>query len=280
MRRTFELEWMGGAAEHHFRKARPGVEDLPWGTLDPTKFAPEAVEQARGSWTEVAINEYRAVASFSEVLRALVDVRAPLDLIGMTSDFLADEVSHVEIASRVAMELGGAAPRMVDLDHFAARPRGTAWQRANELVLRVACISEAFSGGTASVSCASTTHELTRAVYETILRDEARHRRLGGLYFEWAYAKLDEDEVQRLGRVLAESLRTLSPFWLPPRKPAAPAEPPLDDLRALGWLGRTAFAPVARQVVVRDIVEPLATLGIVLTDEERRTLQLEPADVQ
>ena len=278
MKRPFEIEWMGGAAEHHFRKAKPGVEDLPWGTLDPSRYAPDAVEFARGAWTEVAINEYRAVASFSEVLRALVDVRAPLDLIGMTSDFLADEVSHVEIASRLAMELGGAAPRAVDLDTFAPRPGGTAWQRANELILRVACVAEAFSGGTATVSCASTTHELPRAAYETILRDEARHRRLGGLYFEWAYAKLDEPEVHRLGRVLAGSLRALAPFWLPPRRPAAAgAASTSDDLRALGWLGRDAFAPVAREVVVRDIVEPLATLGIVLSEEERGALGLDRA---
>src|SRR5271167_1452395 len=142
MKVPFELEWMGGAAERHFRKARPAAVELPWGTLDLAKYAPAAVERARTSWTEVAINEYRAVASFSEVLRALVDVKAPLDLLGMTSDFLADEVSHVELASRMAMELGGAAPRMVDLDRFAMRPRGlTAFQRANELILRVGCVA-------------------------------------------------------------------------------------------------------------------------------------------
>ena len=58
------------------------------------------------------------------MLRALVDVRAPLDLLGMTSDFLADECSHVEIASRLAMELGGAAPRMVDFDRFTTNGLG------------------------------------------------------------------------------------------------------------------------------------------------------------
>jgi hypothetical protein len=275
VKQLFELEWMGGTAEHHFRKARPAVEELPWGTLDPSKYAPDAVERARGSWTEVAINEYRAVASFSEVLRALVDVKAPLDLLGMTSDFLADECSHVEIASRMAMELGGAAPREVDFDRFTTRTRGLdAWQRANELVLRVGCIAEAFSGGTATVSCAQTTHELPRAVYETILRDEARHRRIGGLYFEWAYARLDEAEVARLGRVLAGGLRSLSPFWKKPASAPSRPEPPADDLAALGWPTKAAFAPVAREVVVRDIVDPLATLGIVLTDEERQELGL------
>src|SRR6516164_2162273 len=124
MNEPFEVEWMGGAAEHHFRKVRPGADDLPWGTVRLDDYSPVAVEYARNAWTEVAINEYRAVASFSEVLRALVDVKAPLDLLGMTSDFLTDECSHVEMASRLAMELGGAAPRAIDLDRFAMRPRG------------------------------------------------------------------------------------------------------------------------------------------------------------
>jgi hypothetical protein len=271
MKVPFELEWMGGAAEHRFRKARPGVETLPWGTLDPSKYAPQAVEQARASWTEVAINELRAVASFSEVLRALVDVKAPLDLLGMTSDFLADECSHVEIASRMAMELGGAAPRQVDFDRFTAKPRGlTPMQRANELVLRIGCISEAFSGGTATVSYASTKHALARAAYETILRDEAHHRRLGGLYFEWALAHIDEDELRRLGQVLLAALRELSPFW---KSRAAQAELPAgwpeEDLIALGWFRPSRFAPIAKEVVVRDILDPLETIGICIRPEDR-----------
>ena len=269
----FELEWMGGAAERHFRKARPGTDDLPWGTLDPAAFSPAAVEAARGSWTEVAINEYRAVAYFSHVLRALVDVRAPLDLLGMTSDFLADECSHVELASRVAMELGGAAPRAVDLPRFAPGPVGkTPLERANDIVLRVSCVAEAFAGGTASVSLASATHELPRAVYETILRDEAHHRRLGGLYFEWALSRIDDEERARLGRTLLTSLRGLAPFWSGARFAAPKATSPEDELRALGWLPPAQFAAVAREVVVRDILDPLETIGIAIPEGEREAL--------
>ncbi len=264
---------MGGTAEHRFRVARPGIDALPWGTLDPSKYAPAAVARARGSWTEVAINEYRAVAAFAEVLRALADVKAPLDLLGMTSDFLADECSHVELASRLAMELGGGAPRSIDLDDYAIRPRGgTAMQRANELVLRISAVAEVFSGGTASVSLASTSHPLPRAVYETILRDEAHHRRLAGLYFEWAFARIDEAELARLGRMLHSALRSLAPFW----KRGGKAPPPLDcdpeELNALGWLAPIPFAAVAKEVVVRDILDPLATIGIAISAEERAEL--------
>ena len=273
MKVPFELEWMGGAAEHHFRKARPVAEELPWGTIERSHYAPAAIERARASWTEVAINEYRAVASFCEVLRALVDTKAPLDLMGMTSDFLADECSHVELASRMAMELGGAAPRTVDLDQFAMRPRGvTAFQRANELVLRVSCIAEAFAGGTASVSLEATSHPLPRAVYETILRDEAHHRRLGGLYFEWALPRIDEAEMRRLGQVLFAGLKGLAPFWKTMRASEPGAALPEEDLRALGWLTPAQFGAVARQVAIRDIVDPLATIGMTISEEDRAEL--------
>ena len=276
----FELEWMGGAAERHFRKARPATEDLPWGTLDPTAYSPAAVDAARSAWTEVAINEYRAVAYFSSVLRALVDVRAPLDLLGMTSDFLADECAHVELASRMAMDLGGAAPRAVPVEGFAPGPVGkTPLERANEIILRISCVQEAFAGGTASVSMASTTHPLPRAVYETILRDEAHHRRLGGIYFEWALSRIDEQELARLGRALLAAVQPLARFWAkaPAGANASPAPTPKtaapeDELRALGWLPPARFAAVAREVVVRDILDPLETIGIAITREEREAL--------
>jgi hypothetical protein len=268
----FEVEWLGGVAEHHFRKVRPVVEDLPWGTLDRSQYPPIAAEFARVSWTEVAINEYRAAASFTEVLRALLDVKAPLDLIGMASDFLADECSHVEMASRLAMELGGAEERLVDPEGFTVRPRGlTAMQRANELVLRISCIEEAFTGGTTAVNLQTASHPLVRAVYEAILRDEAHHRRLGPLYFEWALARIDEAERLRLGRVLLASLQGFSFIWKPSER-AKKAILPVEAIRALGWLEPLRFAAVARDVLIRDILDPLAAIGICISQDERASL--------
>jgi hypothetical protein len=272
MKTPFEVEWLGGAAEHYFRKVRPAVDELPWGTLNTSGFAPQAVELARTAWTEAAINEYRALSSFGEIVRALADTRAPLDLMAMAGDFLADECSHVEMASRLAMELGGAVERLVDVEYFTPRPRGlSAMQRANELVLRISCIEEAFSGGTASVSLRTTTHPLPRAVYEAILRDEAHHQRLGPLYFEWALPRLDAAETERLGGVLLRTLNDLKFLWNPTEQ-ARRAKLPVADLRALGWLEPVRFSEVARQVVERDILEPLATIGIGISDEERAGL--------
>jgi hypothetical protein len=251
---------------------RPAIESLPWGTLDKAKFDPRAVEIARIGWTEVAINEYRAVASFGEVVRALSDARAPLDLIAMAGDFLGDECSHVEMASRLAMELGGAVERQVDVEYFTPRPRRlSALQRANELVLRISCIEEAYSGGTAAMTLRTTADPLPRAVYEAILRDEAHHRRLGALYFEWALPLLDDDEIARLGRVLRRSLLDLKFLWTPPAG-VEKATYPIEDMRALGWLEPVTFAEVARGVVVRDILDSLETIGIRITALEREEL--------
>lgn len=268
----FEIEWMGGAAEHHFRKVRPGSEALPWGTLDLTAFAPVAVAYVRASWTNIAINEYRAVTSFAEITRAFADARAPLDLIAMVGDFLADECAHVEIASRYVMELGGAEERLVDVETFTPRPRGlTAMQRASELALRIGCIDEALSGATLRALLDSEPHPLPRAIAESILRDESRHRRLGGLYFEWALAKIDDEELARLGRVLYGWLDAVQSLWtVPPR--VREATLPTEDMCKLGWLDPVRYARVQRDAVVSEVLDPLAEIGIRITDEERQRL--------
>jgi hypothetical protein len=269
---------MGGVAEHHFRRARPGADDLPWGTLDAAKYPPALLEAARGSWTEVAINEYRAVASFSEVVRALVEVQAPLDLIGMTADFLADEARHVELASRVTMELGGAAARAFDPNAFGLRMdrRLTPLQRANDLALRVGCVAEAFAGGTGAGNLRAAAHPLTRAVLESILADEARHRRFGGLYFEWAGERLDDAERARLSGVLLEALRGHQRFWKRKAEPVVSGRTAngysVADLHELGWMESERAVPLARKVVEEDILAPLAALGIALTESERTEL--------
>jgi hypothetical protein len=278
VKELFELEWMGGAAEHHFRRARPGIDDLPWGTIDVSQFPPPVLEAARETWTRSSLTEYRAVAGFSEVLRALCEAKAPIDVIGMASNFVADEVVHVELASRMAMELGGGYPMHVDLDHLFGRadPSLTALQRANEMVLRVSCVAEAFSGKMTVKSLHEETHPLTRAVLERIIADESLHFRLGGLYFAWAKEYLDDAERARLARI---ALACLTPYST--RKKAASArdalaqgrsQATLDHIRTVGWIESRHYADDVRDVVTRGIVAPLASYGIVVDGEAISTL--------
>jgi hypothetical protein len=275
MKQLFELEWLGGAAEHHFRKERPGIDDLPWGTLDTSDYPPDIVEAARATWTESAFTEYKAVAAFAEVVRALCESQAPLDLVGMASGFLADEVVHVELASRVAMELGGATPRYVDLDAMVMKPPAelSAFQRANDLVLRISAIAEAFSGKMAVGAMRTTTHPLTRAVYERIVADESLHHRLGRLYFDWASDRMDDAERSRLADVALRTLKALATTWQSPRSPRSPRyRATREQVNAIGWLETPLYREQVRVAVRESIAEPLASYGIKLPNDEIESL--------
>jgi hypothetical protein len=263
MTEPFVLEWLGGPAEHHYRKARP-TADLDWQSLDASVYPPALVAEARNVWMGIVVSEYAAIACFAEVVAELTAARVPLDLIGMASDFLADEVHHVELASRVVMQLGGAPPRSVDTTRLAPRAASnvTPFERANELVLRVGCVSEVFAGGTAAPIMHETGHPLIRAVYERILRDEARHKRFGALYFEWAANFLNPAECERLAGAAVSALELYAPFWRAARTTGAPRRYGPWEARELGWLEGERYPALAERVVREDIVAPLAELGI------------------
>jgi hypothetical protein len=220
----------------------------------------------------IVVSEYAAIAAFAEVVGALTAARVPLDLIGMTSDFLADEVYHVELASRLLMQLGGAPPRSIDTTRLAPRPASNLLpiQRANELALRVGCVAEVFASATAGPIMRETTHPLVHAVYERILRDEARHRRFGSLYFEWAADRLDAAEQQRLAGAALDALGLYVPLWRDARAAAAAEPPDFGDFdeHELGWIEPGRYVTLARSAVLDDIVKPLAELGIHLPDTE------------
>ncbi|MFI5301561.1 MAG: hypothetical protein ACHREM_26025 [Polyangiales bacterium] len=278
MKEPFELEWMGGPAEHYFHKVRSGVDELAWGTFDTKDYAPSLLDAARGLWTDLSISEYRAVASFTEVVRALVEAKAPLDLIGMAGNFVADEVLHVELASRMAMELGGGVLREIDLTRFAMRrdTRLTPLQQANELVLKVCCVSEAYANGTVQGTYKAVAHPLVKSVYARIMRDEVHHHRLGGLYFEWAAERCDDAEKQRLSAVLTRALEELSVLWR--RRPSKVTNGVTEEgwsvaqIRQLGWLESESMIPLAKEVVARDILAPMAALGLIVDDASKLRL--------
>lgn len=268
MSEPFDLEWLGGVAEHHFRKVRPGVDEMPWGTLDPSRYPPELVDRARISWTEAAYNEYCTASAFADLLGAMLAAKAPLDLVGMASDFVADEVLHVELTSRIAMELGGGAPYVVDFENLHRRPAPhlTPLQRASELVVHVCCVGEAFSLPMLASAFGSATHPLTRAVLQRIVHDEAPHGRLGGLYLDWASDRLDDAERARLAGVAIDTVAVLAPLWqrLQSRVEDGVTSEGyrLEHVRELGWTESSLYKERAKRAIEDDVLAPLARFGI------------------
>ncbi len=120
---------------------------MPWGTLDTRKIPEDALIAARRAWTAAAFQEHRTGLAVSAALRALFECRAPVDLIAMASRFPLDELVHVELCARMAMELGGGTeirhdPDLLIVDPEAALPP---LLRAADMIVRFFCVGEALS---------------------------------------------------------------------------------------------------------------------------------------
>ena len=110
---------------------------MPWGTLDLAAAIPERARSPRArAWTGAAFQEHRTGVACAATLRALLEARAPLDLIALASRFPLDEMVHVELCARMAMECGGGTeirPRPDARDPRRRRRRLPPLLRAGEL---------------------------------------------------------------------------------------------------------------------------------------------------
>jgi len=259
----FELSLLGGAAERRYRRLRPEVEDLPWGTLDPAAFPDELVLAARKSWTEAAFQEHRTGAACAVALRALMEARAPLDLVALAARFPLDEITHVELCSMLATELGGGAPLLHDPEQLVPKPRpGTRpLFRAADLVVRIFCVGEAISipllHGTFRVAA----HPLVRGVLGQIVKDEAAHGEFGFMFLDWAADRLTRSDRCVLGEIATETIGALVSGW----KRAQP-RPDLDSqaaaVHALGWLDTDSYFSLAQTSLKKCVLDRLRERGI------------------
>jgi hypothetical protein len=246
----FELEWLGGAAEARFRRRRPGIDDLPWGTLDAAAFD----DEARRVWTNGAFTEYASAAAFSALATSFLECGAPIDLTAAAADCAVDEMTHTELAARLTMEMGGAFPFEVDLTKLAPQTSGGARPllRAAELAVKVSLVGEALSVSALSTSLRGSTHALTTAVLERVLKDEGAHSQVGHWFFEWAHPQLTAEDRAHLGRVAQGAIEVYAPLWETPA-----CERCVLDPRA-GGVDDGVYRAALREAVERRIVPALA----------------------
>ena len=118
----FELELFGEGIEKRYRRLRPEVEAMPWGTLDTRAYPEHVVVAARRAWTGAAFQEHRTGVACTLTLKALIQARAPVDLIGIACRFPLDEMVHVELCARLSMELGGGSEVRYDPHEMVYEP--------------------------------------------------------------------------------------------------------------------------------------------------------------
>jgi hypothetical protein len=256
----FELGMLGGSPERQYRRMRPEVERLPWGTLDPARHPAALVDAARRSWTLAAFQEHRTGAACAATLEALIAARAPLDLIAVATRFPLDELTHVEMCARLAGELGGGTPLRYEPDAMVPHPSTdlAPLVRAAELVVRVFCVGEAVSIPLLRGTARASTHPLVRAVMERIVKDEAAHGRFGWVFLDWALPLLDGAARTHLTAVAADEMAKLARSW----DAIVPTTEQREDVHALGWMESRAYVELARCSLVTDVLAPLRARGL------------------
>jgi hypothetical protein len=257
----FELFMCGGATEKRYRKMRPDVEALPWGTLDPSRFPPDLALAARKSWTLAAYQEHRTGAACAETLQALIVARAPVDLIAVATRFPLDEMVHVEMCARLAEELGGGTHVEHDPTHLIPSPNIELppLLRVSDCVVRYFCVGEALSIPLLHGTWQAARHPLVKGVLGRIVRDEAAHGSFGWTFLDWVEGELSKDDRQHLARVAGRTIDALTDSW---KSIGGRPEANVDDIHALGWMETDAYLALARRSLQSRVLEPLRARGI------------------
>ena len=260
----FELELWGGVTERRYRSARPEIEAMPWGTLDLSGLTADEVLAARRDWSVAAFQEHRTGAQCAATLRALLECKAPLDLVAGFSRFPLDEVVHVELAARMAMELGGATEVVHTVDDMVLdpSPHVSPLLRAAELVVRTFCVGESLSIPILHAVWQSTTQPLPRAVLGRIVRDEAAHGVVGWTFLDWAAPYFDDADRAHLTGIANHAVGEIGRLWATVRRRAEGRARPCNGI---GWMGDEPYLAVAARSLRQRVLEPLAARGIHVT---------------
>jgi len=255
----FELDWLGGWSERRLRRRRPGIDDLPWGSLEAAPLAEDDRLEARRVWTTGVFTEYASAAAFGNLATALLECGAPVDLTAVAADIVVDELDHVELVARLLGELGGALPLAFDLARISQPTTGAPpLVRALELAVTVSCVGEALSVPALARSRSLARAPLVVAVLDRLLGDEGPHGELGYRLLDWAGPALDDDDRGHLAAVALDAITAFAPLWQREACPscAAPAlgvAPADEHRRMLVDAVRTrVVARLARHAIVVD----------------------------
>lgn len=261
----FELEMYGEGVERRYRKMRPEVAAMPWGTLDLSRFTPEAIAAGRRAWTAAAFQEHRTGVACTMVLRAMMEARAPVDLVALATRFPLDEMVHVELAARMAMELGGGVPLRHDPMDMVVEASADLppLLRASEMATRFFCVGEAMSIPLLRATWHAAIQPLPKAVLGRIVRDEAAHGTFGFTFLDWALGKLDEEGIAHVGRSADRAIRFLRKGWDAIK--ATPREGRDESGDTLGWMQSNAYLAMAERALDEKVRAPLVDRGIPVT---------------
>ena len=265
----FEVGLAGGPAQRRWRDDYGDMgEAFDWDALKADAYPEEWVETARLRWTRNALNEFVTCTVMGQLLTLMGQANIPLDLWSVAATCPREELLHVELCSRIAMQLGGGAPIAYDSEElvYPVNADLPPLERCNEMVVRLLCVGEGFSLPMLYGSMQATTHPLVNSVLARIVKDEVMHGRLGWLYMDWIHHELGSAERDRLGAIAAEGITSYRALYRDLRgQEAVEGTSDEDELafaRELGGMTEADYSELARKTIQTDIVERFEGYGI------------------
>jgi hypothetical protein len=154
------------------------AEPLPAAQLGP--FTAAQIDCAREAWPMRAAEELRSALVYRALASAGRRAGLPGSWVARFEEVVKEELGHARLCATVGARLGASSPRY---DAGPLRPRLAALPdpalRAVSLLLIEVAVGETISMSLFRAARREATEPLTRWVLGSILRDEARHERLG-----------------------------------------------------------------------------------------------------
>jgi hypothetical protein len=197
------------AAAYHERFVEETLPDelklAAFEAFDPSAYDDEQLSRGRRAWQLRALDEYRSLAAFADLLALLARMGAASDLIGTCARLVRDEDRHVELCRRMVRALGGDDV-MPGEPMFTTPTTGSELARVLHHVAGSLGVGETYSMMVLAEMRDRTEDALARAVVEQIARDESLHSRFGWVALRALYPDLDEDARALLRQTVARAL--------------------------------------------------------------------------
>jgi hypothetical protein len=235
---------------------------LPEPELAP--YSPAQIAFAVAAWPLRAAEELRSALVFRALAAAGRAASLPARWLRRFAAAVHDEVGHARLCATVGASLGADLPRYDATPvhgRLAVLPEPRA--RALALLLVEVAIGETISMSLFRAGRRAAVEPLTRAALETIVRDEARHQRLGWDALRAVWPGLAEQERGRLQTAAREGLGALEQQIALPALRWLEAGRPFDAAHAaLGVLPPEARVEAFYRAVEDLVLPRLDALGL------------------
>lgn len=249
------------------------VGEIPHDSLDPLDPLDRELAVA---WAQDGLVEHASVAAFARVVRELLSIGAPAELIRATQQAIADELEHARLCFDLASRHAGAVLGPGSLP-LLAKPTifGTVSDsRAGDPVaialamLEEGCINESVAAAEAAVAALQCREPGAKSVLERIAADETRHAALAWRTLRWLL-----DSHAEVAPALQIRFGQLATHAAPPMRPndsssAGPGSEPSvgrTELRHQGRLSSHDRAAIQLRVFAEMIAPLVARLRVVVT---------------